>query len=863
MKEKGLQLFDAVQKNQCDLVEQLLKEVIPIEVFSQAKTAIERIALKARYYSIIVKQNGILEPGMLGSKVCIEILWNYIITLAKKKKTDGIDAAGYASALLSAVSCNEYNVAKALLEAGASPNKYKYKEGGKTCLDFAIAHRNYKLILLLLKYGVHVREESNNFAAESLDKECVKVFKKFSENVEAISYACQGNDIGKVEHLIAQGTPVIIYDKNLLTLAVQHNNKDMLSCLLQKMPNVPPKISKIKEAITYPIPGDDGGCQAILLSELFKLQSQLPQEKAYLLHHAIRCNVPEKVEEIMGYMECLDEKTILDKILTKDPKVNKDPLQLALEFPRECTNIFVNRLIPLLIDLAKNPKLNSTNGFKEICFRMFETLFAHESVNLDPEEMKANRVMALTLHAFAGDKADAKLKLYSYQALVAGKGIIGSDYSIEKLLKLFLKKIFKKTLQEEGGILENLQEFSATNSGATNELAQLYFWMGDYTNCIHYLELAHQQSSNNQAVVTLAKQLIQKIFLTKNQVNGNIQSIFESGKQEVLPQKIFLKKIQVNGNIQSIFESGKQEELINFLRSQYLVPALISDLSKEPTDVDDDKLLILKKIPRYQKMIDKSLLAKEYFDPTLETEELCKLIDFYRYAIQVTKGMSYDCCDAVSHFKEMPQKHRGRFLNLCENSTDKGIHNLIQDAIVYVQIDLIKGVCGKRVKIGNDDKQKLFEFAIKQNEPSLALEILKHKKETCEGATATLNLLIKLPVAFISQSKSQQEVYEFVQWLKALALDEKSYVYISKLARERIIFLKFNSKEERLSSEMEKDIHAFIDEQVQTMSQGLFRAPANDRLNLINDSDLNEFVIIENSDDDMNKRPQTNSYKSF
>ncbi len=856
MKERGLKLFSAIENNQYDLVEQLLKEgghktALLTEGFFAAPITCLHYAARSRNIKIVDLLLEYDAELVMDSRGCPTIegmayeakgsdwsrpreleLWRWISIIAKRKKTDQIDAAHYGVALLYAVIDDKYDIARALLEAGASPNKWENSK--EKCLDHAIYHKNYKLILLLLKYGAHVSERSINFAAKSLDKRCNEIFKQFSENVEAISDACQGNDIKKVKQLIDQGTPVLIYDKNLLTLAVQGKNKDMLSYSLQEMLDVPLKISKINEAITYLIPGDDGGCQAILLSELFGLQSQLPREKAYLLHHAIRYNLPRKVEEIMDNMECLDEKTILDKILTKEPKVDKYPLQLALEFPSECTDIFVNRLIPLLIKLAKNPKLNSTKEFKEICFRMFETLFAHDPVNLDSEEVKANRIMALTLHAFAGDKANAKLKLYSYQALVAGKGLISSGYSIEEL---FLQDNFKQTLQEKGGMVQNLQEFSATNSAATNELAQLYFWMGDYTNCIYYLELAHQQSSNDQAVVTLAKQLIQRIFLTKNQVNGNIQSIFESGKQEVL---------------------------INFLRCQYLDPVMISNLSKEPAGVDDDELLVLTKISRRQKMIDKSLLAREYFDPTLETEESCKLIDFYRYAIQVTKDMSYDCCDAIMLFKEMPQKHRDRFLNLCENSTTKGIHYLIQDAIEYGQIDLIKGVCDKRVKIGNDDKLKLFKFAIKQNEPSLALEILKHEKETCEGATATLNLLIKLSVAFITQSQNRQEVYEFVQGLKALALDKKSYLDISELARDKIISLKFNLAEERLSQDMEKNLQAFMDEQVQkTTYQGLFGSPANNRDNLINNPGLYEFVIIEDSGHDTNEKPPTGSYKSL
>ncbi len=194
------------------------------------------------------------------------------------------------------------------------------------------------------------------------------------------------------------------------------------------MSDFPLKIDKINEtlSLTRRIDTDDQ-CQVLLLQELYRLQSQLPQEKPYLLHHAIRCNVGYKVTEMMDYLDSVDDETKFYKIIPQDPKTGKSPLQLALDFPSESCSAFLDRVVPLLIDLAKNPKFNYRDEFKESCMIVAELLFSSYAEVLrsdeakeaeEAKETKTHQLYMLTFFTLAGDKANAQLKIYAYQTYI-------------------------------------------------------------------------------------------------------------------------------------------------------------------------------------------------------------------------------------------------------------------------------------------------------------------------------------------------------------------------------------------------------------------------------------------------------------
>jgi hypothetical protein len=813
--QKTRKLFQAITKNNVRLVKQLLEEGTPTTLEDRNclvyALSIERynetiVNLLLEYDAELAKNNE--------GKTAIEVLtnyavdgtpegvtpdscWRYIIELAKKKKTHVLDAANYGYALHYAVRENKQDVARALLEAGAPPDKYEKKN----CLYWAVTLNYPQLVNLLLQYGAELTPPDLSEIPASMED----TFVNFGKKMNAISKACAEGDLKQVQQLIARGYPSLVFNPNfntnllILTIRNDKNNKAAIfSCLLQAMPNVPLKIARINETLQEIKEGLEAyeksedskpsdqqisqltqilHCQEILHAELYRYPSLSPREKNRLLSHGIHWNRALEIKEIMKSLHSLNDPQKFAKIFMPDSEGNL--LQLASQLSTPGANEFFDSLVNLLLALAKNSKLNTTEEFRGICGEAAQIMYS--TCPYKPEDSsegaKTYRVWVTTLFVLAGDKANAALKYYSYQSLLPGKHGLDPTHSMEKLFGNGLEQ----ALEDSG-----LKELAATNSTVANELAKLYFDLRSNAKCQHYLALAHQQSPNDPAVTHMAKQLIAKIFLTE-------------------PRSEKVAQIA-----RHVLESGNQEELMKFLDSCYtLVPPILSKLGQDPSQVDDNELQVIAKISKEKKTVYGALLG----------DEESKLISFYHYAVRVIQGMAYDDPDAIKHYPALTPAHRDCFFKfLVKKGTPRGIDHLIQDAIKYQSIELmlalVQEIVFNEVAISNNAHLMLIRFVssvapkvVEDNQARIRLfQFILQLQCTGQQEEEAFSLLMNLALSFIRQLKSPEEVSEFVQGATAYVSDKQLHNEIAHFAATWIEVLSKEQEEkiEVLSKEQEK-----------------------------------------------------------
>lgn len=175
--------------------------------------------------------------------------WDIVSLIAGIRPTDPDDKAGYGSALLSAVRQNEYQSARTLIFAGASPN-WHYNSSMKSTLHCAVHNHNNDMLKLLIQANADLSAVDNDnmapiaYAASlNLWDAVITIASLVSihgrdefQYAEALLTAAEENELDALKALIKGGADcngsMSENGNTALHWAIKHRNKAMVSELL-------------------------------------------------------------------------------------------------------------------------------------------------------------------------------------------------------------------------------------------------------------------------------------------------------------------------------------------------------------------------------------------------------------------------------------------------------------------------------------------------------------------------------------------------------------------------------------------------------------------------------------------------------
>jgi len=309
--------------------------------------------------------------------------WDCVVAIAKAKKTCKTDIAHYGSPLIIAVSNNDYDTAKVLLEAGASTTWYTSDDENR-CLHWAVKNRNIKLIELLLKHNSDLTTKNKKgktpiqLAAELEYWDCVETIakKNDSDDKEEAAYGdavrravikgqlntvkvlvkakapvtwqttstkmtclheavCQDNNLEMVQLLLSNGANIAAVntdDRTPIMLAASKKQWTYVEAIANSQKIDEQDTVKYGAALYYAVYYDNLKIAELLLKAKAPVTWFSADDKNYLLHIAVTNNNPKMIELLLTSGADLHGKN----------KGGQTPLELACALGKwDCVDVFM------------------------------------------------------------------------------------------------------------------------------------------------------------------------------------------------------------------------------------------------------------------------------------------------------------------------------------------------------------------------------------------------------------------------------------------------------------------------------------------------------------------------------------------